>query len=90
MIHTVEQEDWGVPTRGKQIIRVRNSTRPRFKISVHNAPRLRGLRPQRNASAKKISESAIFREIFRVFREFFRVFRVFSTLIRGPKNFIKI
>ena len=54
--------------RGGQIIRVRNATRLRFEIGVRNAPRPCGLRPQRTASAKKFSESAIFREFFRVFR----------------------
>ena len=64
-------------SRDGQIIRVCNATRPRFEIGIYNAPRPRGLCPQRNASAKKVSESAIFREIFRVFRMFFLIFRVF-------------
>ena len=72
----------GFQSRGGQIIRVHNATRPRCEIGVRNAPRPRGRCPQRNASAKKFSESAVFRAIFRVFRVFFRVFHVFFRVFR--------
>ena len=72
--------------RGGKIIRGRNATRPRFEIGVCNASRLRGLHPQHTASAKKISESANFREFFRFFSAFSLFFRVYPH----AKNFIKI
>ena len=83
----------------RQIIRVRNATRLRCEIGVRNAPRPRGRRPQRNASAKKFQNPHV---IFRVIRVFFRIIRVFFRypcfpryprfvrVIRVPKNFVKI
>ena len=76
-------------TRGGQIICVCNATRPRFEIGVRNMPHPRGPRPQRNASAKKISESAIFREIFCVFRVLFRVSAFFPRLSACAKTSLK-